>query len=389
MYRPTYIEVDGNVLENNIKNIIFNYDKYKYYFAVVKNNSYHHGIYSIKYLIAGGVNYLAVSSLEEAIAIRKYESNIPILCLEPILSEFVFDAINNNVTLTIGSLREAEELTKLKLKDELKIHFKIDSGMNRIGFKSKTELNKAYKLLCETKKIVIEGIYTHLATSGVCDPNYNLQIENFLNITSGIDLKKIPIVHVDRSITLVTHDKLDFVNGVRLGIVMYGYKQNIPEGSFINKLRRKQIQKKYGIENIHLSNNLDIKYALNYYSAVMEIRTVGAGEFVGYGAQYRFKDKSFVATIPVGYADGVVKQYGYVYINNHPYKIVGECMDMIMVEVDSNVLVGDKVEIIGENQNIKDIGIRLNVSGHKLLNMFSNRVPIIYKYNGEKIEIKY
>ena len=389
MYRPTYIEVDGNILENNVKNIISNYDKYKYYFGVVKNNAYHHGIYAIKYLIEGGVNYLAVSSLEEAISIRKYNTTIPILCLEPIISDYVYDAINNNVSITIGSLHEAEELSKLKISDELKVHLKIDSGMNRLGFKSKQELDKAYKILTSIKKVLIEGVYTHLATSGITDPYYNTQVENFLSITKGIDLNEIPIVHVDRSFTLVTHDKLDFVNGVRLGICMYGYKQNIPEGNFLNKFRRKQLQNKYGIENVHLTNNLDIKYAFNMYSSVMELRKVKAGEFAGYGALYKFKEDSIVATIPAGYADGVIKDFKYVYINNKPYEIIAECMDMIMVLVDSKVKIGDKVEIVGKNQSIKELGSRINVSGHKFLTMFSNRVPVVYKYNKDKVEIKY
>ena len=389
MYRPTYIEVNGNVLENNVKNIISNYNKYEYYFGVVKNNAYHHGIYSIKFLIEGGVNYLAVSSLEEAIAIRKYNTTIPILCLEPIVSDYIFDAINNNVTLTIGSLIEAEAISNLKLSDELKIHLKIDSGMNRFGFKTKSELDKAYKLLTSTKKVFIEGVYTHLATSGISDPNYNIQIDNFLKITKNINIKEIPIVHVDRSLTMVSHDKLDFVNGVRLGIVMYGYKQNIPEGNFITKLKRKYLQKKYNIENVHLTNNLDIDYALSFYSSVYEVRKVSAGEYTGYGALYKFNEDSYVATIPVGYADGVVLDYKYVYINNKPYEIVAECMDMIMVKVDSSVKPFDKVEIIGKNQNIKTVGARMHMGGHKFLTTFTNRVPIVYTYNGEKTEIKY
>ena len=121
MYRPTYINVDGNVIENNIKNIISNYSDYKYYFAVVKNNAYHHGIYAAKYMISGGANYLAVSSLEEALSLRKYFTDIPILILEPIMSEYVYDAINSNITITISSYQEAEDLCNLKLSDQVKV----------------------------------------------------------------------------------------------------------------------------------------------------------------------------------------------------------------------------------------------------------------------------
>lgn len=389
MYRPTYIKVDGNILENNVKNIISNYNKYKYYFGVVKNNAYHHGIFAAKYLIKGGINYLAVSSLEEAISIRKYFVDVPILVLEPILNDYVYDAINNNITITIGSLEEAENLNSLKLSDHVNVHLKVDSGMNRLGFKNSKDFNKAYKLLLNNKKIKIEGIYTHLATSGVNDLHYKNQIEKFIDITKDIDLSEIPIVHVDRSLTLVTHDKLDFVNGVRLGIAMYGYTQNIPEGNIINRIRRNNLWKKNEIKGVHLTNNLNLKYAFSVYSKILEIRSVKPGEFVGYGAQYRFAEEGYVATIPVGYADGVYKEFKNVYINNKPYEIISECMDMIMVKVDRTVKVYDDVEIIGKNQSIKDLGRLMNMSGHKFLNLFSNRVPIIYTYDNEKIEIKY
>lgn len=389
MYRPTYIKVDGNKLENNIKNIISNYSNYKYYIAVVKNNAYHHGIYAAKYMIDGGTNYLAVSSLEEAIALRKYFAEVPILILEPIGTEYVYDAINNNVTITIGSLSEASELNELKLSDQVKVHLKVDSGMNRLGFKSSKDIEKAYKMLLDNKKVTVEGIYTHLATSGINDLHYYEQIDNFLNITKKINLKEIPIVHVDRSLTLVTHDKLDFVNGFRMGIGMYGYKQNINPGGLITKFKRNHLWKSNNITGVHLSNNLNIDYVFSMYSKVIELRNVKPGEFVGYSASYVAKEEIFVATIPAGYADGVLKDFKYVYIKNKPYEIIAECMDMVMIKVDKTVKIGDEVEIIGKNQSIKDVGTRMNISGHKFLNLFTTRVPIIYTYNNEEREIKY
>ena len=188
MYRPTYIKVDGNVLENNVRNIISTYSSYKYFFGVVKNNCYHHGIYSIKYLINAGVNYLAVSSLEEAIAVREYNSDIPVLCLEPIYPDYIYDAINNNVTLTVGSLDEVKAIVDLKFSDTLKVHLKVDSGMNRLGFKDKNEFKEVYNLLTSIKNIEVEGVYTHLATSGIADRHYTDQITNFKDITSLFDL---------------------------------------------------------------------------------------------------------------------------------------------------------------------------------------------------------
>ena len=82
MYRKTYVEVDLDNIGNNVKNIIKKYNDYKYYIAMVKSNAYGHGMYIVNTLIENGINYLAVSSLEEAIMIRKYNKNIPVLCSE-------------------------------------------------------------------------------------------------------------------------------------------------------------------------------------------------------------------------------------------------------------------------------------------------------------------
>ena len=187
MYRKTYVKIDGEKLKNNIEEIISKYDNYKYYFGVVKGNCYGHGDYSIRYLIDGGVNYLAVSSLEEAISIRKYDKKIPILCLEPISLEFIDVIFENNVTITVENIDYVKEL--INLKKNVKVHIKVDSGMNRLGFKDRKELEEVFKLLKEDKNIELEGIYTHLATTGIIDVYYDRQINNFKELTKNIDLK--------------------------------------------------------------------------------------------------------------------------------------------------------------------------------------------------------
>ena len=100
MYRRTYLEVNCDKLKNNIINIKQNYPDYEYYFGVVKGNAYGHGGYIINSLISGGVNYLAVSSLEEAIKLRQYNTEIPILVLEPIHLEFLDKCMKYNITIT-------------------------------------------------------------------------------------------------------------------------------------------------------------------------------------------------------------------------------------------------------------------------------------------------
>ena len=385
MYRKTYVKINEENLTNNIKEIISKYNDYKYYFGVVKANAYGHGDYIVNDLIKGGINYLAVSSLEEAISIRKYNKEIPILCLEPIGLTYLKEIEDNNVTITIENIDYVKELINKKLNKKVKVHLKLDTGMNRLGFKEKEELDESIKLLKENKNIFLEGIYTHIATSGINDIYYDKQINKFVELTK--DIKNIPIVHLARSMTLVNHPKLDNVNGVRLGICMYGFNNSIPTPTGLRKVRRNLRLKKMNISESILSNNLNLKTAFTLYTEVMSIRKVKQGEFVGYGANYIAKEDIIVATLPIGYYDGMNQNMKYVSINNKKYEIIGDiCMDMTMVKVDNTVKLHDKVEVFGDNISIKEVSINMNTNAYHILTSITNRVPRVYD-NGK--EIKY
>ncbi len=173
MYRSTFVEIDNNKLKNNVKEIIKKYHKYKYYIGVVKANAYGHGDYIVNDLIASGINYLAVSSLEEAISIRKYNKEIPILCLEPINIKYLKEVILNNVTITITSINYVKELIRKENLDKLKVHLKLDTGMNRLGIKSKEEVTEIVTLLNDNnivhinKFMVVLSAFTLTVTIGV------------------------------------------------------------------------------------------------------------------------------------------------------------------------------------------------------------------------------
>ena len=392
MYRKTYAIIDGNQLEENVKKIKNKYSGYTYYIGVVKNNAYSHGFRVVRNLIKGGINYLAVSSLDEALSVRKFSRTIPILVLEPIDLEYMDDVMNNKITITVESLDYVKELNKINLPFTIKIHLKIDTGMNRLGFKTNKDVKEAIKIILKNDKLELEGIYSHFASSGIADVYYDQQLNTFLKLTKGIDLKEIPIVHLDRSLTLVTHEKLAFVTGVRLGIVLYGFSQNrriIGLKGKLRELKRQLYLKRKHISKTILTNDLDVKEAFGLYSTVMSIRKVTKNEFVGYNASYKVKEDGFIATIPIGYADGVSKEFQYVVIHKKKYKIVADSMDMLMVLVDKNVKVKDKVEIFGDTISIKEVARTLNTNAYHVLNTITNRVPRIHKENDDTIEINY
>ena len=384
MYRKTYAEVNCDVLKNNIINIKENYN-YDYYIGVVKANAYGHGDYIVNDLIAGGVNYLAASSLEECLSIRKRNKDIPILCFEKIDNEYLDICEKENITITIVDM---DYFKTIDLNKKLKAHIKIDSGMNRLGFKDKNEVKIVFDKL-QKSSIKLEGIYSHFGTSGIWDKHYDEAIDSFKEITSLINLEKIPIRHFGRSLTLVTHPKIDFANGVRLGIIMYGFDQNMNSPVGLRKIKRDYYLKKHGISPISFNNPLKLNTVLSLHSSVMMIKKVKKGEYVGYGAKYIANDDIIIAVIPIGFADGISKNSTglSVIINNKEYEIIGEIgMDMITIKIDNDVKVDDDVIIFDD---IKKWTSGLNVSAYTLLTSITNRVPRVYIQGNKKTEIKY
>lgn len=392
MYRKTYVEINIDNLKNNVKNIVNYYNNYKYYFGVVKGNCYGHGItYVVNELIDSGINYLAVSSLEEALEIRKINKKIPILSLEPISLEYINICIENNVTITVHDYNYALELIKKDVKKKLKVHLKVDSGMNRLGFKYKNELDEVYCKLKEKENIEIEGIYTHFATLGINDKNWDIQLENFNKLTSDINLKDIPIVHLYKSAAFINHPKLDFDNGIRLGIAMYGYNTNpvYSNKGLKNKLRqikRNINKKKFNVSETNTELPIELKPAFKMFTEIIQIKDVKKGEFIGYGAAFRAKKDMKIAILPVGYDDGIFRRSTgrFVTINNKRYQIIGDvCMGMIFVEIDNSVSINDKVTLIGDLTPIKEVAVHNGTSIYETMCNIGKQIPRVYIKNNE------
>jgi len=397
MYRKTYVEVNIDNLKENVKNIINYYNNYEYYFGVVKGNCYGHGTtYVINELIESGVNYLAVSSLEEALEVRKINKKIPILCLEPIRLEYIDVCIKNNITITVHDYNYAKQLIDKKINKKIKIHIKIDSGMNRLGFKEKTELNEIYEKLKNKENIEIEGIFTHFATLGINDKEWDNQLDKFKEITKDINLKEIPIVHLYKSASFINHPKLDFANGIRMGISMYGY-DSTPKYSnkgIRNKLRalkRKLNKIKKNISETTTELPIELKSAFKMYSEIIQIKKIKQGEFVGYGAIYRAMKDEIIGIIATGYDDGIFRRSRgrYVTINNKKYQLIGDIgMGMIAVKIDNTVNMYDKVTLIGDLVSIKEVSNYNGTSIYESLCNIGKQIPRVYIKDNEIIAVE-
>ena len=347
MYRKTYANIYLKNIKDNVNKIIEKYNNYKYYIGVVKADCYgHNGYEVVKSIIDGGCNYLAVSSLDEALEIREY-FDIPILCLGVINSKYISICEENNIDITVTNLDYLKEI-----KDSsVNIHIKIDTGMNRLGVKEKEEFNTMIEII-KNSNLNLKGIYTHIyeATN---KKSVDKQIDVFKNITSDIDLNKIDIVHIAQSDTLINYPKINFCNGCRLGIIMYGLTDS----------------------------EIDLKNTIELVSEIIEIKKLKKGDSVSYNSTYKSSDDELIGIVCIGYADGVNRHLkgSYVYINNKKCEIVGNiCMDMLMVRIDESVKLNDIVYIYKEINHIKDLSNYLDTIPYELICNISKRVERKY-----------
>jgi len=347
--RNTYALIDLKAIKNNVSKIIKKYNNYKYYFGVVKADSYgHDGIEVVKAIIDGGCNYLCVATLDEALDIRKEIIDIPILCLGIIPIDHLDKCIENNITITISNIDYLKDIDI----SGLKCHIKINTGMNRLGISNEEELLDVYKM-CINKGIYVEGVYSHLYDA--CNESANIeQLNRFSLFTSKLDLDNIPIVHLQASDGIINLEKKDFINGCRLGIIMYGFTSD---------------------------KDLNLSSTFSLYSEVIGINHLNKGDTLGYGAKYIASGTEQIAVVSIGYADGVIRHNTnrFVYINDKRYQIVGNiCMDMLFVKVDGSVKVGDKVLVLKDNEHILEVSNHLDTIPYEILCTVSKRVPRIY-----------
>ena len=352
--RKTYCEVNLSNLQNNVQRIISNFNDYSYYFGVVKADCYGHGdLKCIESIINGGCNYLATATIQEALRIRENFKNIPILCLGCIHNEDIYLCIKNNITISICNKEQLLDIINYNC-NHLKVHIKLNTGMNRLGISSKEELIEVVDIL-KKNNIYIEGIYSHIYDASN-EENYKKQVNCFKDLLSIIDINNISIIHLPASDALVNYKRPNFINGCRLGIIMYGFTEK-----------------------------LELKSTFRVASQVIQINTLNKGDTLGYNAKYQADNNNEkIAVIPVGYADGIIRKNTgrYVYINNKKYPIVGNiCMDMLFVKVDESVNVFDQVLILKDNKHIIEVSNHLETIPYEVICSISKRVERVYILN--------
>ena len=347
--KNTILEVNTKKFINNI-NKIQEYVGNKTIMPIIKANGY--GTYINKKLdIINHFNIVAVAEVQEAIELRKLGYLKEIFVLNQPSIEEIEDIYKYHITI---GLSEIEFLKQINLP--IKVHLEIETGMNRTGIK----LNDLDYFIDEIKRnhnIEVEGIYTHFSSADIDEDYTNKQISLFKQAINQVkDIFHLKYIHCSASNGLINY-KEDISNTVRPGIIMYGYESF--KGA--NKV-------------------IDIEPIAKLKTKITYIKKVEENESISYNRKFISQHPMTVATIPIGYADGLRRELtnkGEVVVNGEKRKILGSiCMDSCMIDVTGlNVKAGDTVYIWdNENITLEDIADKCNTINYEIISTISDRV---------------
>jgi alanine racemase len=368
------LQKHDTVLEVNLNAILHNINVHKALLkpetkicAMVKAYSYGLGGYEIaEFLQHHHIDYLGVAYADEGVDLRKNGITTPILVMNPEQGSYDI-IIDYNLEPEIYSLRVLELFTnQLQLKgiqQKYPIHLKIETGMHRLGFKE----DEIDELIVNLKKynVKVASIFSHLSSADVLEEReYTLsQIEIFTKISNKITaaLGYQPLRHILNSSGITNYTEYQF-EMVRIGIGMIGIS---PTPEIKNQLQN----------------------AVTFKTVISQISEVKKGDSIGYNRKYRAEKETKIATIPVGYADGIPRllgnKVGFVGINKHKVPIVGNiCMDMLMVDLENiSAKDGDEVIIFNAHPTLEEFSDYCKTIPYEVLTSISRRVKRIYIKN--------
>ena len=374
----TWAEIDLDNLEHNFNILKALVGNTAMLCCVVKADGYGHGAPHVSRLLEKlGCDYLAVSNIEEALQLRKSGVSLPLLILGYTPPECAETLAENNITQCVYSydygMALAENAKACGVK--VKIHIKLDTGMGRIGFlcrtEDKRELDEAI-LVAKNENLSAEGVFTHFATADE-DDGKAYTAEQFSSFLSAIDYFKengvhFPIRHCANSAATlkIPEYRMDMV---RMGIALYGLT------SFDSKIA-------------------GLKPVMCLRSVVSHIKTLKAGESVSYGRRFTADKEMRVATVPLGYADGLMRSTsagGYTLkIGDKPARILGSiCMDQLILDVSEiDCRVGDTVTVFDGTapHTASDLARANGTIPYEILCSVGKRVPRAFVKNSQIID---
>lgn len=374
-YRYTKAEV-------NLDKVTFNYRQMKKHVSedtkimgVIKADAYGHGAVEIgRHLDSLNLDYLAVAVLDEAMELREAGVSLPILLLSPIEPDTIPIAIKNNIAITVYSLDSARAVNHYAQQTDspVRIHLKIDSGMGRIGVRSAAEALKLCQIMT-AQSISFEGIFTHFAEAeNTDDPAYTKkQFSMFTDIVSYLEENNFifNLRHCSNTAASLLYPEFD-LDMIRTGISLFGYH---PDKS--------------------LEHIIDLKPVMTLSTHAALVKQVPEGASIGYGRTYVAESDETIATILLGYADGIPRELSNRWHLTHgevKVPIVGRiCMDQLMVKVTDidNFSSSDELVFIGDpkkgHPSIYKMAELTDSFHYEILCGIGKRVPRVYLKDNE------
>lgn len=356
----TVLEIDLKSLEHNYRYLRSRLNSDTKFLAVVKAFGYGSDAVAIaKKLEQLKVDYFAVAYAKEGVALRDAGIQTPILVLHPQAANFE-EIIKRCLEPNLYALKVLSDFLDMAKKLEQKnypVHIKFNTGLNRLGF-GKNDIDYIKEKIKGRTEIKITSIFSHLAASEDLEEEEftRNQIDAFKKIAQEFDQKidHTPFKHLLNTSGIINYPEAQF-DMVRSGIGLYGFG-NQPE------------------------IDAELKPVATLKTIISQIHKIEPGETVGYNRAYTSDEYRVTATLPLGHADGIGRQYGngkaYVIVNGQKAPIIGNvCMDMIMIDI-TNITCneGDEVIVFGENPNAEEFAAGANTISYELLTGISQRV---------------
>lgn len=342
-YGLTYITINRDHLLHNAR--YFKNKSGKKLIAVIKSNAYGHGMLEVAQILNDEADCYAVDSLDYALSLREHGFTKPILILNPIDLNYLDLVLENDLMITVSSLSDLQNI--VPDTNKLKLHIKVDTGMNRFGIKCKQELDEMIQYI-KTKNWQLVGIYTHYHS-----PNNEVyskhQQKRFLEMLQNIE-HDFTYVHLCSTSAVLNDLDLPETTHVRVGLGLYG-----------------------------ICDSPEVKPVLSLYSKIVLKKNVSAEETVGYGANYQAKEDMWIGVLPCGYADGIIRHNTNrkVYIDGHYTEIIGNvCMNALMIKLPHPDVKGD-VELIGEHVSTLEIARHLNTISYEVTTILPSHLKRI------------
>ena len=388
MVKRTWAEISLNAIEHNYNVIRNKVADDTMVCCVIKADGYGHGAVELSQIYEKlGADFFAVSNIDEGIEIRKSGSKLPIVILGYTPVSEAKNLAAYNISQAVFSLEYAKELSEKCVEEDCicKMHIKVDSGMSRIGFMCQEFPRDEYSIeeICEAcclPNLEVEGLFTHFCVSDEDAEGReftNKQYENFIHVRDSLKKRgvDISVVHCSNSGAIEDYPET-CCDMVRAGIILYGLAPSSK-----------------------LADRLDLVPAMTLKTVVAFVKEVQKGATISYGRTFTADRKMKIATVPIGYADGFIRQNakdGYMTVNGKKAKIVGRiCMDQTMLDVTDieDVKTGDEVVVFGTGENgeptADSLAENTGTINYETVCLVGKRVPRIYIKDGKIENVMY